>query len=137
MRLSIDLRHTETGFVEVSGAPLYYEVAGIGSVLVLLHEGLVDSRMYDDQFGVLAQHRRVVRYDLHGFGRSGAPSQAYSHHEALRQLLDALGIERAAVLGMSMGSGIAIDFALTYPERTRALLLLAPGLSGYPPGAET
>jgi pimeloyl-ACP methyl ester carboxylesterase len=104
---------------------------------VLIHEGLADSRMYDDQFDVLARSCRVVRYDLHGFGRSGMPVRAYSHHGALRDLLDHLRIERAAILGMSQGGAVAIDFALTYPAMVNALLLVASGLGGYPPGEET
>src|SRR5690242_13519846 len=114
-----------TGYVEVAGGPLSYEVAGTGPVLVLLHEGIADNRMYDDQFGALAERYRVLRYDLHGFGRSGKPQQPYTHHEALHGLLRHLGIERAAVLGMSLGGSIAVDFALTYPEMVDALLLLA------------
>lgn len=125
-----DATPVETGFVEVSGAPLYYEVAGKGPALVLVHEGLADSHMYDDQFAALAQRYRVVRYDLHGFGRSGTPTGPYAHHEDLRALLDHLGIERTAVLGMSMGGGIAVEFALTYPARAGALLLLACGFGG-------
>jgi 3-oxoadipate enol-lactonase len=121
----------ETGTVEVSGALLYYQVAGAGPALVLLHEGLADSRMYDDQFLPFAQHYRVVRYDLHGFGRSGTPTQPYAHHVGLRALLDHLGIERAALLGMSMGGGIALDFAVTYPSRMCALALLACGFGGF------
>src|SRR2546425_5372521 len=101
-----DAIQSDTGFVEVSGAPLYYEVAGTGPALVLLHEGIADSRMYDDQFSALAQHYQVVRYDLHGFGRSGTPDQPYTHHEALHALLRHLSIERAALLGMSLGGSI-------------------------------
>jgi pimeloyl-ACP methyl ester carboxylesterase len=127
-----DAIQSDTGFVEVSGAPLYYEVAGTGPALVLLHEGIADSRMYDDQFSALAQRHRVVRYDLHGFGRSGTPDRPYTHHEALHALLRHLGIERATLLGMSLGGGIAIDFALTYPSMVDALLLLAAGVGGYP-----
>jgi pimeloyl-ACP methyl ester carboxylesterase len=122
-----------TGFVEVAGAPLSYEVAGAGPTVVLLHEGIADSRMYDDQFDTLAVRHRVVRYDLHGFGRSGKPQQPYTHHEALHGLLRHLGIARAAVLGMSLGGSVAVDFALTYPDMVQALLLLATGLSGHPP----
>ncbi|HEV2580269.1 MAG TPA: alpha/beta hydrolase, partial [Ktedonobacteraceae bacterium] len=105
-----------TGFVEIYGAPLYYEVAGDGPALVLIHEGIADSRMYDDQFDAFAQQYRVVRYDLHGFGKSGAPEQAYTHHGALHGLLRHLGIERAALMGMSLGGITALDFALSYPE---------------------
>jgi 3-oxoadipate enol-lactonase len=106
----------ETGFVEVAGAPLVYEVAGAGPALVLLHGGLADSRMFDDQVAALARRYRVVRYELHGFGRSGMPQQPYTHHEALLGLLRHLGIDRTALLGMSLGGSIAVDFALTYPE---------------------
>ena len=123
---------TNAGFVEVSGAPLYYEDAGTGSALVLIHEGIADSRMYDDQFDALARHYRVVRYDLHGFGRSGTPDRAYTHHEALHALLHHLSIDRAALLGMSLGGIVAIDYALTYPTKVAALLLLASGIGGYP-----
>jgi pimeloyl-ACP methyl ester carboxylesterase len=127
-----DRPSVSTGYVDVFGAPLYYEVAGTGPPLVLLHEGIADLRMYDDQFGPFAHHYRVVRYDLHGFGRSGTPTQAYSHQEALRGLLDHLGIERPALLGMSLGGTVAIDFTLTYPDRVGALCLLAAGVGGYP-----
>jgi pimeloyl-ACP methyl ester carboxylesterase len=126
-----------TGVVEASGTLLYYEIAGAGPPLVLIHEGLADSRMYDDQFDTLAAHHRVVRYDLHGFGRSGTPVQAYSHHAALRDLLDHLGIERAAILGMSQGGAVGIDFTLAYPTMVSALLLLASGINGVPPGEAT
>jgi 3-oxoadipate enol-lactonase len=121
-----------TGFAEVGGAPLYYEVAGTGPALVLIHEGLADSRMYDDQFDALARRYRVVRYDLHGFGRSGTPDRAYTHHEALHGLLRHLGIDRAALLGMSLGGIVAIDFTLTYPDMVGALVLMAAGIGGYP-----
>jgi 3-oxoadipate enol-lactonase len=78
-----------------------------------------------------------VRYDLHGFGRSGTPIQSYSHHAALRALLHHLGIERAAILGMSQGGAVAIDLTLTYPTMVSALLLLAAGIDGVPPGEVT
>jgi pimeloyl-ACP methyl ester carboxylesterase len=88
--------------------------------------------MYDAQFPILARHYRVVRYDLHGYGRSGKPAQPYTHHEVLHGLLRHLGIERAALLGMSIGGMIAINTTLYYPESVAALLLLAAGVGGYP-----
>jgi len=56
----------------------------------------------EDQFPVLARRHRVVRYDLHGYGRSGTPQGPYSHHEALRGLLHQLGIERAALPSVAL-----------------------------------
>ena len=87
--------------------------------------------MFDAQFHALSWRCRVVRYDLHGFGRSGTPDRAYSHHAALHALLQHLGIDRPALLGMSLGAGVALDYALTYPGRVTALALLAAGIGGY------
>jgi pimeloyl-ACP methyl ester carboxylesterase len=88
--------------------------------------------MWDDQFEAFAQHYRVVRYDARGFGKSAQPgSEKYLHAADLMALLERLEIDRAAILGLSMGGGIAIDFALTYPEATRALVLVDSTLGGY------
>ena len=62
-----------TGFFGPEGARLYYEVAGEGEPLLLLHAGVTDSRMWDEQFASFARHYRVIRYDLRGFGRSEVP----------------------------------------------------------------
>ncbi|HEY8742536.1 MAG TPA: alpha/beta fold hydrolase [Chloroflexota bacterium] len=121
----------EAGFVPVCGAPLYYEVSGAGRPLILIHEGIADCRMYDEQVAAFAARYRVLRYDVHGFGQSGLPSGAYSNHDALYDLLQQLGLGRTALLGMSMGGGIALDFALVYPELVDALILAGSAVSGY------
>ena len=110
---------------------LYYEIAGEGQPLVLIHGGLVNSGMWDDQFEVFAGHYRTLRYDVRGYGKSQPPTSYFSNHGDLRDLLDQLDIERAYVLGLSMGGMIAIDFTLTFPDRVAALLPIAAGLSGY------
>jgi pimeloyl-ACP methyl ester carboxylesterase len=126
----------ESGTVEAFGAPLYYEVAGTGPALVLIHEGLADHRMYDDQFFYFAQYYRVVRYDLYGFGRSGLPEQEYNYYDSLRMLLRHLNIDRAVLWGMSLGGNIALDFTLQYPEMVNGLVLMAVGMRGYPNAEE-
>ena len=120
-------------FAEVNGAKLYYEVTGAGHPLVLLHEGIADSRMYDDQFNAFAQHYRVVRFDLRGFGQSDLPPRdaPIALYEDLYGLLAFLGIKTTYVLGMSMGGAIALDFTLAHPAMVDALILVAPGVSGY------
>jgi 3-oxoadipate enol-lactonase len=120
-----------TGFANFNGGKLYYEVAGGGTPLVLIHGGLVNSGLWDKQFYAFAEHFRAVRYDARGYGQSDAPTAPFSHHDDVRQLLDFLSIDRAAVLGLSMGGAIAIDFALAYPERTLALIPVAAAISGY------
>jgi pimeloyl-ACP methyl ester carboxylesterase len=124
-----------TGYAQVNGAMLYYEMAGAGEPLVLLHAGVADGRMWDEQFAVFAESYRVVRYDMRGFGRSAVPPGAFSHHEDLAGLLDYLQIDRVIVVGISNGGRIALDFALVYPERVRTLVLAAPSVGGSQPSA--
>lgn len=126
-------RQSARGFAEVNGAKLYYEVTGAGHPLVLLHEGIANSRMYDDQFNAFAQHYRVVRFDLRGFGQSDLPpgDEPVALHEDLYGLLALLRIKKTYVLGMSMGGAIALDFTLAHPVMVDALILVAPGVSGY------
>jgi pimeloyl-ACP methyl ester carboxylesterase len=120
-------------FADVNGTKLYYEIAGAGHPLVLIHEGIADSRMFDDQFSIFAQQYRVVRYDLPSFGQSDIPpvDVPISLSENLRGLLAFLGIEKTYLLGMSMGGSLALDFTLAHPDMVDALILVASGVSGH------
>ena len=122
---------TQSGFAEVNGARLYYEVAGQGHPLVLTHEGIGDSSMYDDQFGAFTQKYKTIRYDMRGFGQSSVPSAPFSYSEDLYGLLRFLGIEQAHVLGMSMGGAVTIDFTLSHLEMVSALVLAGSALGGF------
>jgi 3-oxoadipate enol-lactonase len=121
---------TGSGIADVNGTHLYYQTMGRGRPVVLVHGGLVDSRQWDDQMGPLARQFRAVRYDLRGYGRSAAPTGPFSPIEDLRALLDFLKIERATIVGLSLGGMIAADFALEYPGRTDRLVLVGTGLRG-------
>ena len=120
-----------SGFAEVNGTRLYYETRGEGPAVVLVHGGLVDSRLWDDQMQPLAQRFRVVRYDLRGYGKSAAPSGQFWPTEDLRALLDFLRIEKATVVGLSLGGIVAADFAFEHPERVERLVFVGAGLRGH------
>ena len=120
----------QSGFADVNGGRLYYEVAGEGHPVVLLHAGIADSRMWDDQFEEFANHYRVVRYDYRGFGKSSPPVDGFSMRGDLYELLRQLGIERAYLIGVSMGGGLAVDAAIERPDLVAALIPTCPGLSG-------
>ncbi len=124
---------TQTGLAPINGAQLYYEVAGSGQPMILLHAGVADGRFWDDQFAVFAQHYRVIRFDLRGFGRSVMPEGSFSNHGDVASLLDFLQVDRAIVVGISFGGKIALDFALAYPQRVAALVLGAPSVGGTKP----
>ena len=99
--------------------------------MVLIHGGLLDLRMWDPQMDAFTERYRVLRYDASSHGRSITPPDAYLDHEDLDRLLTDVGIDRAVLIGLSMGGRIAIDFALTHPDRVDALVLVGPGLGGY------
>ncbi len=121
----------QTGFAQINGASLYYEAAGAGDPLILIHAGIADSRMWDDQFTVLAQHYRTIRYDMRGFGQSPPPETAYAHRQDLYHLLDFLGIKRAYLMGCSKGGMVALDFTIEHPEMVVGLILVASSVGGY------
>src|ERR671913_2365380 len=105
----------ETGEAEVNGARVYYEVAGEGEPLVLVHAGIADSRMWEDQLTAFADRYRVIRYDMRGFGRTEIVEGPFSHHEDLHSLLNFEGLDRVPLRGCSMGGGAVLAFALQYP----------------------
>ena len=123
-------RTSVQSFAEVNGTRLYYEMAGQGPAVILVHGGLVDSRMWDDQMNDFSKQCKVVRYDLRGFGKSADASESFSHIEDLRALLEFLKIERATIVGLSLGGIVAADFTLEYPERVDRLVFVGSGLRG-------
>src|SRR5215207_4669466 len=102
----------ETGMAEVNGARIYYEAAGEGDPLVLVHAGIADSRMWEDQLMAFADRYRVIRHDMRGFGTTAMVERPFSYHEDLRALLDSLLVERAHLVSSSTGGGTVLDFAL-------------------------
>src|SRR5262245_53570050 len=111
---------------------LYYEIKGRGAPVVFVHGGQMDRRMWDDQFDVFAKKNRVIRYDIRGFGKSDTPTKAYSDASDLHALLQHLRVKKATLIGLSLGAAVAVDFALLHGEIVDALVLVCPGLGGFP-----
>ncbi len=122
-----------TGYAEVDNGLLYYETAGKGPALVLIHAGFLDSRMWDDQFALFSKTHKVIRYDVRGFGKSDIATSEFSNYSDLHTLLEYLRVESASLLGNSMGGRIALDFAVEHPNEVQSLILVSPGVSGYKP----
>lgn len=122
---------TESGFVGVGDASLYYELAGEGQPIVLIHAGVADSRQWSNEFAYFAQDFRVLRYDLRGYGKSSPVEGEFSHMGDLIALLDHHGFNEPLVLiGCSMGGSLAMDFALAHPSRVKAVVMVGSGPSG-------
>lgn len=117
--------------MRIEGGRLWYERAGEGFPVVLVHPGLWDSRIWDDQFEEFAHHHDVIRFDARGYGRSDMPEAPYSDLRDLRYLLGELDVRRCAIVGCATGAQLALDFALAYPDVTDAVVAVSPGLSGY------
>lgn len=125
-----------TGYAPVPGGELYYEVAGAGPAVVLIHAGIADLRMWDDQLAALAAAHTVIRFDCRGFGRTRTEPVAYSNRQDVADLLDHLGVARAAVVGCSRGGQIALDFTIDRPERVSGLVWVCSGVGGWTPPDE-
>jgi pimeloyl-ACP methyl ester carboxylesterase len=118
------------------GHELYYEIQGSGEPVVLIHGMTLDSREWDAQVEALAEKYQVIRYDVVGHGRSSGmssdlPDGAVRDWDFLRELLDEIGVDKAHVVGLSMGGEIALNFALEYSERVQTLTPIDARLPGY------
>lgn len=122
----------DSGYAEVNKTKLYYEIAGNGEPLVLIHGSFGDRRFWGLQFMELSKKYRVLRYEVRGYGRSALPDpkEAYRDCDDLKALLDFLKIKKAHICGLSLGSIIAIDFVLVYPNRCNSLIPIGPRVAG-------
>jgi 3-oxoadipate enol-lactonase len=124
-----------SGLVQVNGVELYFDDQGAGPVVVLAHAGIADSRMWDHQVAALANHYRVLRYDLRGFGRSSAPKGDYAHWRDLLVLLDERGIDQAHLVGVSIAAAAVASLAVEQPRRVVSVTLVAAGFAASGPSA--
>ena len=99
-----------------------------GTSVLLLHAGVADRRMWDPQWDALASTTDLTRLDLRGFGESTTASQgSISHPGDVLHAMDEAGLDRVHVVGCSFGSGVAVEVALTAPDRVASLVLCPPG----------
>lgn len=120
-----------SGYINVDYGKLYYEVEGTGENIVLIHDGMIHSVIWDEQFHLFAKTNRVIRYDRRGYGKSPNPQSAYSNIEDLNQIFTQLNVDKAVLFGMSAGGALTIDFALKYPDKVKALVLMGAIVSGF------
>jgi pimeloyl-ACP methyl ester carboxylesterase len=118
--------------VHVNGGRLWVEEEGEGPAVLFLHGGLGDLRLFEPQMGALAGSFHCIGFDRRLWGRSETEGVEFSWIDDTVGVLDALGVERAALVGLSFGAGLAIDVALAHPDRVWALAHIAGGVSGIP-----
>ena len=114
-----------TQFVTIGDASLAYDISGSGHPVILIHAGIGDRRMWDDQIGALSAHFTVVRYDARGFGETRRPLTEFLAYRDALALMDHMGFERAHVVGASMGASITLDMAVAAKNRVSALVAVS------------
>lgn len=126
----MNVRDHSKGTLFVNGTKLYFEEAGEGETVILLHAHSVDSRMWDTQFEVFANHYHVIRYDLRGYGNSAMPNprRFFRHVDDLISLMQQLRIYKAHLVGLSLGSMVAVDCLALHPEKVLSLAAASSGL---------
>jgi pimeloyl-ACP methyl ester carboxylesterase len=125
----------EEGMVVLSGRARLATVrrgAGGTPQVVFLHSGISDKRSWDEVLDLLSPEMDVVAYDRRGFGTTICKPEPHDQLVDLLAVLDTLGLDPVVLVGNSRGGQIALDFALTHPERVCALVLVAPAVSGAP-----
>ena len=116
---------------------LPHDEAGSGPAIVLLHAGVADRGMWSDELPALAAAGyRAVAPDLPGFGDAPPGDEPDAPWADVRETLDALGIERAAMVGNSLGGGVALRLAVAAPERVTALMLVSARPVAGPPSPQ-
>lgn len=122
--------------VEVLGVSLAVTDEGAGPLVLFVHGMGLDQRMWSPQLGpVTGSGRRAVAYDLRGHGRSGVPDTGYRVTDFTDEafgLLDALGVERVHVVGLSLGGSVVARMAVRRPERILSVTIIGSMASGYP-----
>lgn len=121
-------------FIQVHGGKLYYEECATANEtsVVLIHDGVVDSAVWDDVWPQFCRTFHTIRYDRRGFGRSPAATSWYAESDDLAAVLRQAKAKQVALVGSSHGAALAIDFTLAHPEMVRQLVLVGPVVSGLP-----
>ena len=129
--LQLTSQVSSSGYIRLGADSIYYETRGSGNVIILIHDGLLPSDVWDAQSDYFSKDYRVVRYDRRGYGRSSPSTVQFSHLEDLDALVTQLKIDSACIIGASSGGGLAIDFTLKFPQKVTSLVLVGAVVGGF------
>lgn len=121
----------KNGFMKIGNDKIYYEESGEGDVVILVHGGDCDRRMWDEQFNYLSMSYRVIRYDARGFGKSDKPSEEYSAYDDLSFLIDSLNLKDVILIGQSLGASTIAEYYIQYPQKVKKMILSSPGFQNW------
>lgn len=124
-------------FAHAPGASLYYEATGHGTPIVFVHEYATDCRSWEAQVRFFSRHYRCITFNARGYPPSDVPADAALYgqdfaRDDIAAVMDALGLQRAYLVGVSMGAAAALHFGMQYPGRALGIVVTGAG-SGAPP----
>ena len=120
-------------FVDSNGAQLHYQECGIGpEAVVLLHDGVVNSAVWDDVWAAFCKRFHTIRYDRRGYGLSPETKSPYYEADDVAALLNSRKVAHTALVASSHGGQVALEFALRYPAYVRDLVVVGPAATGFP-----
>jgi pimeloyl-ACP methyl ester carboxylesterase len=118
----------KSGYAPVNGLKLYYEIHGSGEPLILLYGGVVGIAMFGPNVAAVSEKRKVIAVELQGHGHTAAIDRPLSYEamaDDVAALMKYLEIDRADVMGYSLGGGVALQMAIRHPEAVRKLVLIS------------
>ena len=118
----------KTGYAPVNGLKLYYEIRGTGEPLILLHGGVVGITMFGPNLEALSEKRKVIAVELQGHGHTADVDRPLSFEamaDDIAGLIKYLGIEKADIMGYSLGGGVALQTAIRHPDSVRKLVVVS------------
>ena len=121
----------KTGTIKAGNFQVYYERAGKGDAVLLLHAGLQDHTMWMDQVKALSDKYEVITIDLPYHGKTIGTDTTLLAQDVIKIVLDSLHLQKVSVAGLSMGASVTQDFIIAYPQRVNKAILIAPGINGY------
>jgi pimeloyl-ACP methyl ester carboxylesterase len=122
---------SSSGYININDDSIFYEAAGSGNVVLLIHDGILHREVWDDQFAFFSKDFRVIRYDRRGYGKSSSATGSYSHMDDLVALFEQLEIDSAIIVACSSGGALAIDFTIDYPYKVNGLVLVGAVVGGF------
>jgi pimeloyl-ACP methyl ester carboxylesterase len=129
--ISLEGQVASSGYITLGDDSIFYETKGTGEAIILIHDGILHREVWDEQFAYFAEKYKVIRYDRRGYGKSSPARGSYSHLEDLKTLFEYLDIDRATLMACSSGGALAIDLALSCPQKVSRLVLVGAVVGGF------
>lgn len=125
------VQQIKNGTITAGNLQIYYERAGNGDAVLLLHAGLQDHTMWEEQVKALSAQYEVITPDLPFHGKTMGADTVLLAQDVIKILLDSLHLQKVSIAGLSMGASVAQDFIIAYPDRVNKAILISAGINGY------